>query len=95
MRVVSSLARDSGKVFGFDVKATDKRGADDGKSAIANVFVYVLDENKQLVVVVAARPMEVEKEIANITRYLTKMTGLDIRVRRLEANTKASMDGYA
>lgn len=39
VRVVASLARDSGRVFGFDVKATDKRGADDGKSAIANVFV--------------------------------------------------------
>lgn len=39
VRVVSSLVRDSGRVFGFDVKATDKRGADDGKSAIANVFV--------------------------------------------------------
>ncbi|XP_028176911.1 cadherin-89D [Ostrinia furnacalis] len=95
VRVVGSLVRDSGRVFGFDVKATDKRGADDGKSAIANVFVYVLDENKQLVLVVAAKPMEVEKEISNITRYLTKMTGFDIRVRRLEANTKASMDGYA
>ncbi|CAG9787087.1 unnamed protein product [Diatraea saccharalis] len=80
VRVVASLLRDSGRVFGFDVKATDKRGADDGKSAIANVFVYVLDENKQLVLVVGARPMEVEREIGNITRYLTTMTGYDIRV---------------
>ncbi|RVE54564.1 hypothetical protein evm_000685 [Chilo suppressalis] len=95
VRVVASLLRDSGRVFGFDVKATDKRGADDGKSAIANVFVYVLDENKQLVLVVGAKPMEVEREIGNITRYLTTMTGFDIRVRRLEANMKASMDGYA
>ncbi|CAH0583302.1 unnamed protein product [Chrysodeixis includens] len=92
VRVVSTLARDAGRVFGFDVKATDKRGADDGKSAIANVFVYVLDENKQLVLVVGAKPMEVERRIENITRSLTKMTGFDIRVRRLEANTKAAMD---
>ncbi|KAM3959946.1 LOW QUALITY PROTEIN: cadherin 89D [Aphomia sociella] len=95
VRVVSSLARDAGRVFGFDVKATDKRGADDGKSAIANVFVYVLDENKQLVLVMGAKPMEVEKEIANITRTLTGLTGYDIRVRRLESNAKGSMDGYA
>ncbi|KAG6460578.1 hypothetical protein O3G_MSEX012073 [Manduca sexta] len=95
VRVVSALARDAGRVFGFDVKATDKKGADDGKSAIANVFVYVLDENKQLVLVVGAKPMEVEREIENITRSLSGMTGFDIRVRRLEANTKATMDGQA
>lgn len=29
----------SQRVYGFDVKATDRRGADDGKSAITNVFV--------------------------------------------------------
>jgi hypothetical protein len=28
-------------VYGFDVKATDRRGADDGRSAITNVFVSV------------------------------------------------------
>lgn len=27
------------RVYGFDVKATDRKGADDGRSAIANVFV--------------------------------------------------------
>lgn len=94
VRVVAALTRDAGRVFGFDVKATDKRGADDGKSAIANVFVYVLDENKQLVLTVGAKPMEVEKGLDNITRSLTTMTGFDIRVRRLEANMKAS-DGLA
>ncbi|KAJ8719256.1 hypothetical protein PYW07_016812 [Mythimna separata] len=95
VRVVAALTRDAGRVFGFDVKATDKRGADDGKSAIANVFVYVLDENKQLVLVVGAKPMEVEKGVENITKTLTSMTGYDIRVRRLEAHNKAAMDGYA
>ncbi|KAJ2939033.1 hypothetical protein O0L34_g19014 [Tuta absoluta] len=95
VRAVASFTRDAGRVFGFDVKATDKKGADDGKSAIANVFVYVLDENKQLVLVVDAKPMEVEKEVDNITKTLTALTGFDIRVRRLEANLKASMDGHA
>lgn len=42
VRVVAALTRDAGRVFGFDVKATDKRGADDGKSAIANVFVSIV-----------------------------------------------------
>lgn len=39
VRAVASFSREAGKVFGFDVKATDRKGADDGKSAIANVFV--------------------------------------------------------
>ncbi|XP_026333507.1 cadherin-89D isoform X6 [Hyposmocoma kahamanoa] len=95
VRAVAAFSRDAGRVFGFDVKATDKRGADDGKSAIANVFVYVLDENNQLVIVVDAKPMEVEKNVENITKALTAITGYDVRVRRLESNLKASMDGHA
>ena len=55
----------------------------------------MLDENKQLVLVVGAKPMEVEKGIENITKSLTSMTGYDIRVRRLEAHNKASLDGFA
>lgn len=55
----------------------------------------MLDENKQLVLVVGAKPMEVERQIDNITRSLTGMTGYDIRVRRLEANAKSSFDGFA
>ena len=39
VRAVANFGRDAGKVYGFDVKATDRRGADDGKSSIANVFV--------------------------------------------------------
>lgn len=57
--------------------------------------MYVLDDNKQLVLVVGAKPMEVEKEVENITAVLTTMTGYDIRVRRLESNNRAAMDGYA
>ena len=39
VRAIVGFHEDAGKVYGFDVKATDKRGADDGHSAIANVFV--------------------------------------------------------
>lgn len=38
IRVLGPITGDS-RVFGFDVKATDRRGAEDGRSAIANVFV--------------------------------------------------------
>jgi hypothetical protein len=41
VRSIVSFAHDAGRVYGFDVKATDKRGADDGRSAITNVFVSV------------------------------------------------------
>lgn len=43
VRSIVSFAYDAGRVYGFDVKATDRRGADDGKSAITNVFVSVFD----------------------------------------------------
>lgn len=39
VRSVASFGRDAGRVFGFDVKATDRRGAENGRSSIANVFV--------------------------------------------------------
>nr|XP_034828894.1 cadherin-89D [Maniola hyperantus] len=95
VRVAGSVARSAGRVLGFDVKATDRRGADDGRSAIVNVFVYVLDENKQLVMVIGAKPMEVEQEMDSIVRHLSNVTGFDVRVRRLESSAKAAMDGYA
>ncbi|XP_026498346.2 cadherin-89D isoform X2 [Vanessa tameamea] len=95
VRVAGSFQRDAGRVIGFDVKATDRRGADDGRSAIVNVFVYVLNENKQLVMVLGGKPVEVEKEMDNITKHLSNMTGFDIRVRRIETSPKGAMDGYA
>ncbi|KAK3923914.1 Cadherin-89D [Frankliniella fusca] len=84
VRSIASFSRDAGRVFGFDVRATDRRGADDGKSAIANVFVYVLDEEKQLVMLMAARPVDVELSMENITSILSNATGMDVRVRKLQ-----------
>ncbi|XP_060524594.1 cadherin-89D isoform X2 [Cylas formicarius] len=84
IRAIAHFAKDAGKVFGFDVKATDRRGADDGKSTIVNIFVYVLDEQKQLVMVMGLKPTEVEKNMSNITSVLYNTTGYDIRIRKLE-----------
>ncbi|KAK9754964.1 Cadherin domain [Popillia japonica] len=84
VRAVSNFIKDAGKIYGFDVKATDRRGADDGKSSIANVFVYVLDEQKQLIMVMGSKPTDVEKDMENITLVLYNSTGFDIRVRKLE-----------
>lgn len=38
IRVIGPIGNDQ-RVYGFDVKATDRKGADDGKSTIVNVFV--------------------------------------------------------
>lgn len=38
IRVLSPIAGDQ-RVYGFDVKATDRKGSEDGKSSIVNVFV--------------------------------------------------------
>ncbi|XP_049863722.1 cadherin-89D isoform X2 [Schistocerca gregaria] len=84
VRALSTFRRDAGRVFGFDVKATDRRGADDGRSTIANVLVYVLEDDKQVIMVVATKPTMVEKNVENITTALYNATGLDVRVRKLE-----------
>jgi Cadherin domain len=39
IRALGPLWRDNQRVFGFDVKATDRQGAENGKSAIVNVLV--------------------------------------------------------
>lgn len=57
--------------------------------------VYVLDESKQLVVVMAAKPVEVEKAMENITNILTSATGMDVRVRKLESHSKSMLEGSA
>lgn len=38
IRVIGPITNDQ-RVYGFDVKATDRKGAEDGRSAIVNVFV--------------------------------------------------------
>ncbi|XP_066903672.1 cadherin-89D isoform X2 [Halyomorpha halys] len=95
VRALSSFAKEKGRVFGFDVKATDRRGAHDGKVAITNVFVYVLDDDRKLAMVMGARPNEIEVNIRNITRALSNVTGLDVRVRKLEPHfNKEATDMY-
>ncbi|XP_014608938.1 PREDICTED: cadherin-89D [Polistes canadensis] len=91
VRSVASFTRDSGRVFGFDVKATDRRGAENGRSGIANVFVYVLDDKKQVVMVVEEKPIDVEPRLDNLTAVLHNITGLDVRVRKLEPHIEKNL----
>ena len=39
IRMLGPVSKFNQRVYGFDVKATDRHGDDDGRSAIANVFV--------------------------------------------------------
>lgn len=39
IRALGPLWRDNQRMFGFDVKATDRQGSDSGKSSIVNVLV--------------------------------------------------------
>lgn len=41
IRVIGPINNDQ-RVYGFDVKATDRKGAEDGRSSIVNVFVRIL-----------------------------------------------------
>ncbi|XP_011348713.1 cadherin-89D [Ooceraea biroi] len=91
VRSVTSFGRDAGRVFGFDVKATDRQGAENGRSSIVNVFVYVLDDQKQVVMVVGRKPIEIEPELDNITIALQNVTGLDVRVRKLEPHIEKNL----
>lgn len=40
IRVIGPITNDQ-RVYGFDVKATDRKGAEDGRSSIVNVFVSI------------------------------------------------------
>uniref|UniRef100_A0A1B0FBX4 Cadherin domain-containing protein n=1 Tax=Glossina morsitans morsitans TaxID=37546 RepID=A0A1B0FBX4_GLOMM len=42
LRLISNIESSDTRIYGFDVKATDRAETDDGLSSIANVFVYNL-----------------------------------------------------
>ncbi|KFB53538.1 AGAP004166-PA-like protein [Anopheles sinensis] len=88
IRLLNALATFKEKVFGFDVKATDREGADDGKSTIANVFVYVLHAHQEVCLILAGLPVDIEKQLTMISSSLSTATGYDIRIRALESNAK-------
>ncbi|XP_050100508.1 cadherin-89D-like [Anopheles aquasalis] len=88
IRLLSSLATFKEKVFGFDVKATDRNGADDGHSTIANVFVYVLHAHQEVCLILAGLPVDIERQTVMISDSLSAATGYDIRIRALESNPK-------
>ncbi|XP_050323376.1 cadherin-89D [Bactrocera neohumeralis] len=83
IRLIGIIPMDQ-RVYGFDVKATDRGGADDGRSSIVNVFVYIIDEARQVRIVVAGKPVEVEQRIDALMHVLSEAIQMDVRVRLLE-----------
>ncbi|PSN37469.1 Cadherin-89D [Blattella germanica] len=55
-------------------------------------IVYVLDEEKQLVMVMGSKPTTVEKDMENITMALYNVTGLDVRIRKIEPHVERDID---
>ncbi|XP_050737867.1 cadherin-89D-like [Eriocheir sinensis] len=86
--VVGTLAEDAGRMFGLDVRATDRDGDAAGRSAIANVFVHVLGPGGHLVVELAAAPRAVEPHIDDLQGMMTNLTGLEVRVQRIAAHVE-------
>ncbi|CAO1442494.1 unnamed protein product [Diamesa serratosioi] len=84
IRTLGPLWRSNQKVYGFDVKATDRQGDEKGNSNIVNVLVYVLDENKHVKFVMSGNTMEIEKEAETIARSLSDASGLIVKIRMLE-----------
>jgi len=84
IRSMVSFAHDGGKLFSFDVKATDREGNDAGNSAVTNVFVYVLPETKMVLFVTNTEPISVEKKSKEIMEYLSNVTGFDVKMAKLE-----------
>ncbi|XP_047740872.1 cadherin-89D [Hyalella azteca] len=65
--VVGDLRADEGRMFGFDVRATDNAGQPDGLSAVTNVFVSIILRNFR----------------KYNSSMLSNATGLDVRVQRI------------
>lgn len=84
IRSMVSFSMDGGKLFSFDVKATDKEGSDSGNSAVTNVFVYVLPETKMVLFVTNTEPISVEKKSKEVMDYLSKVTGFEVKMAKLE-----------
>ncbi|XP_065213230.1 cadherin-89D isoform X2 [Planococcus citri] len=84
IKTATSFLYNLGHVFGFDVKATDRAGGEDGKSAISNVFVFIISDLDKIIMTVDKKPEEVENKIQNVTHILSGISGLDIKVRKIE-----------
>lgn len=96
IRSMVTFALDGGKLYGFDVKATDKEGSESGNSAVTNIFVYVLPETKMVLFVADKEPIFVENKVSDILSYLTNITGFEVKMAKLEPHSEGeNQETYA
>lgn len=84
VRSMVNFALDIGRVYNFDVKATDRDGQDSGNSATIQIFVYVLPETKMVLLVTDTEPIIMEKRSTEVINYLSNVTGFDVKMAKLE-----------
>jgi len=84
VRSMVNFALDSGRVYNFDVKATDRDGQDSGNSASNQIFVYVLPETKMVLMVTDTEPIIMEKRSPEVVGYLSNVTGFEVKMAKLE-----------
>lgn len=84
IRSMVNFALDIGRVYNFDVKATDRDGQDSGNSASIQVFVYVLPETKMVLMVTDTEPIVMEKRAPEVIGYLSNVTGFEVKMAKLE-----------
>lgn len=53
--------------------------------------VYILEDNRNVRLVIAGTPIDIEKDLKNLTKSLSDLTSFDIRIRMLEPH---STDNY-
>ncbi|OQR76891.1 protocadherin Fat 4-like [Tropilaelaps mercedesae] len=85
IRSVVTFSLDGGKLYTFDVRATDRGGAEGGNSALISVLVHVLPETKLVLFVADTPPVLVEQHLDRILSYLSNVThNFDVKMAKLE-----------
>ncbi|XP_022692572.1 protocadherin Fat 4-like isoform X3 [Varroa jacobsoni] len=85
IRSVVTFSLDGGKLYTFDVRATDRGGAEGGNSALISLLVHVLPETKLVLFVADTPPVLVEEHLDRILGYLSNVThNFDVKMAKLE-----------
>ncbi|RWS16902.1 protocadherin Fat 4-like protein, partial [Dinothrombium tinctorium] len=91
VRSMVTFALEGEKMYGFDVKATDREGSETGNSAVINVFVYVLPETKMVLFVTDTEPIFVERKSKELTSFLSNITNFDVKMAKLEPHMEGEI----
>lgn len=46
--------------------------------------VYILDDSRNVRLVIAGTPVDIERDLKNLTKSLSDLTSFDVRIRMLE-----------